>query len=626
MRLTVYLSHRVDFRLVLALPVVLYLAVALFWQSHHYYVITGDEPHYLLITDSLVRDHDLLVENNYLIDTPVQRACLVRLSAPEHLKAHVYNQFSVHNIGLPIMLSVPYAMGGVVGAKIFMALLAGLWGLLLYKVLNQIILSRAWSVLTALMLALGLPFSAGSNQIYPDLVGGMVILFVAWKIFARLQETNQSSFSWITDLWIGFLIAFLPWLHVRFGVPAILFLTAYGYVAARESYRWSTRRFRWQYLVPAAIVICSFLLLTGYQRIAFGNMFGPYGRTDVDFRLKEIGMIFLGLHWDQSQGMFIQQPMLLLGLAGIPLLIKENWRGAILLGALYVSLLLPSAMHTGLYGGISFFGRFWWVVVSLWLFPLAYAVRSLVKRNVLLLSLCLGSLVLQGWLASKWLFHDSLMSNRNIPIWAARSFFDDTGLLQWLPTFRDFDSYLKHPANYIVVLAGSLLIISGWLWHRGTNRLLAKVWCGFLVLGVATLLLVSPSTGSWKLEAIELPSQVGSLEGTSRVATEKDGPGTLIFGPYTMLTAGLYHLTLEYETSNAAGRAANHFDIVYGIDTKVVSDLELPPSDANQGTFTHEFPVAAPQSLNPPFQFRVTYAGHGNLKVKRLTITPMSFQ
>ena len=625
--LTNHPSRRAYFRLVLALPVILYLAVALFWQSHHFYRLTGDEPHYLLIADSLLRDHDLRVLNNYSIDTPVQRATGTKLDAPGHVEAHTDNQFSRHSPGLAFILVIPYWIAGVIGTKIFMALLAGLWPLLLYRVLFQVTGSERWSVLVALVLAIGLPFSAADNQIYPDLLAGMIILCVTLKIFVRLKDQRRHSFSFLSDLWTGLLIALLPWLHFRFILPAVLLLVVYTYNAIRTPRESPAGSSRFQDRAPAVIVICSIVLMHVYSQIAFGSLFGYYHPDYFSFGARETGMIFSGLHWDQTQGMFIQQPLFLLGLVGIALLIKANRQIAILLGILYASVLLTNASHPAWYGGYSFVGRFWWAVFALWVFPLAYVVKLLLAKNRIVLSaLCGASIALQGWYAGKWLFLDDFLLNRNVPTWVGRSFFDHTGLLPWMPTFRDFDSYLKHPANYIFVLLGFLLIISGWLWHRGTNRLLAGVWGGFLVVGIATMLLVSPSTGSWKLDAIELPSQVGTLEGTSRVATEKDGPGALIFGPYTMLMAGRYQAKLEYESSGAAGPGVAHFDIVYGLDTKVVSDVELPHSDANQGTFRQEFTVAAGQSLNPPFQFRVMYAGRGNLKVKRLTITPVSFQ
>jgi hypothetical protein len=620
------LSQRVRFPLVLvlvlALPVLLYFVIALFWQSRGLYPITGDEPHYLLITDSLVRDHDLRVDDNYFIDTPVQQAVPLRLS--EQI-GFVHKHFSVHNIGLPIILTIPYSLGGVVGAKIFLALLAGLWPLLLYKVLVQVTQSPSWSVIIACILSIGLPFSAAANQIYPDLPSGMIILWVTGKIFASLSDKGQRRASLATNLWIVLLIAFLPWLHLRLGAPAIVLLLAHIYGAFTRSRHGPVRSFQYRNLIPVSVFIGSMITLGIYNTIAFSNIFGPYERNSLSFEFEKVSMIFLGLHWDQSQGMFLQQPLLLLGLVGIAPLIKENRLGAALLGVLYVSIILPNSMHTNWYGGFSFVGRFWWAAIAVWIFPLAFAIRFLlVRKRLLLLLFCMGTLGLQAWFAAKWLFVGSFLLNRPGPIWASRSFFDSSAiLLLSLPTFKDFNSYARHPANYVFVLLGLLLVITGWLWRGRSNRQLGKILAAFLVVGIGIVMLVPPATGSWTLEAVELPSRLGTVEGTSRVATEKDGAGTLSFGPYTMLLAGRYELKLEYESSGTSDPPGK-LDVVYGPEAKVVADVDLPPSDTNNGTFKYEFPVREWQSLSPPFQFRVKYAGHGNLKEKSLTITPIS--
>jgi hypothetical protein len=613
------LSQRASLRLILVLPVLVYLAIAIFWQSRGFYRITGDEPHYLVITDSLVRDHDVQVENNYLIDSPVRQASVSDLSGG----THVYNRFSRHNIGLPLLLTIPYSIAGITGAKVFMALLAGLWPLLLFKVLVQLTLSRAWSLITALVIAIGLPFSAASNQIYPDLLAGMIILYVTWRVFDGLRN-DRSSFSLLTSLSIGLLIAFLPWLHVRFAPPAMLLLAAYSYVAMRSSGIAASPPLRRRYVIPAGLVLSSLILLGLYNRAAFGNIFGPFSEDYFSFRANQIGMIFFGLHWDQSQGMFIQQPMLLLGLIGIPALIREHRQGTILVGLLYCSVLLPAAMHPAWYGGFSFLGRFWWTVVGLWIFPAGLVIQTMIKKRPLALSLFfLGVIALQGWLAAKWLLQDGFLLNRHVPVWAARSFFYDTGLLEYLPTFRDFDAYLKHPANYVAVLAGILLIVSGLLWRR-RKHLVAGLWSVFLITGAAGLSLIPPSTGSLKLKGIDLPSRIGALKGFDRVATEGDGPGWLTFGPYTMLTTGRYEVALEYESSGVNAGFAR-FDISCDQGNNIIKEAELPPSDArNRGVFTFELLVSREQSFNSLFEFRIRYLGHGEMKMKNLTITPIS--
>lgn len=635
------LLEKIPIRPLLVLPLALYLGVTLYWQCKGIYKLVGDEAHYLLIAESLIRDGDVQVKNNYSSDTPVQRAAPVKLSDPVHSGPHLFNEYSRHNPGLPLLLAIPYFIAGIAGAKIFMVLLAGFWPLLIYRTLFRITESKHWSALVACTVGLGLPFLAAANQIFPDLLGGMIIFYLAEKIFRIADTKVDASASRVGDLWIGILIAFLPWLHLRLVAPAFLLLLGYIYVLTDRSRRQHGRPILRQWLVPAIVLGGSLILMAVYNLIAFSNPLGPYGSHSWHFHLRDNAMIFLGLHWDQTQGMFMQQPLLLLSLIGIVPFVKANWRAAALIGMLYLSILVPNSLHPAWYGGFSIVGRFWWAAVGLLIFPMAYTVRFLLKRRKLvLLLLCAVSIILQGWLAYKWLFRELFLVRRVWPIWAMRSFYEDTGALLLLPTFDSFVLYVRHPSNYVSVFFGLLLIFTGWLWQRGRIRLSGKIWALSLAFGIAIVAFVPPAIPSWRLAASHMGSQIGTLarsnrifteedgagplETTSRLATEQDGVGTLAFGPYSIMLSGDYEVTVEYEYEHSTDTPAAHFDIVYGPQLTLVADVELPRSEMNNGVFRHRFTVRESQSLEPLFQFRIHYPGHGKLRLDWLTITPIS--
>jgi hypothetical protein len=183
-----------------------------------------------------------------------------------------------------------------------------------------------------------------------------------------------------------------------------MLLLGYVYAVLTARSRQVRRPLRHWWLTPLATFALSLALLCSYNYVAFENVLGPYDRTALSFGIREVGMIFLGLHSDQSQGMFMQQPFLLLGLIGIVPLVKESWRVALLLGALYFSVLLPNAMHPNWYGGFSFAGRYWWPVVFLWTFPASYAIRLLLRHSrAVVLLLCASSVLLQALLVRTWL-------------------------------------------------------------------------------------------------------------------------------------------------------------------------------------------------------------------------------
>src|SRR5262249_12974747 len=86
--------------------------------------------------------------------------------------------------------------------------------------------------------------------------------------------------------------------------------------------------------------------------------------------------IFLGLHLDQSQGMFVQQPLLLAGVAAFPLFIARRRGLALLWILLYLSLILPNALELTRYGGDGPDGRFAWSAAWLWAVPIGYVVEA----------------------------------------------------------------------------------------------------------------------------------------------------------------------------------------------------------------------------------------------------------
>ncbi len=130
----------------------------------------------------------------------------------------------------------------------------------------------------------------------------------------------------------------MPWLHLRLTAPALVLLGGYAYARVATD-----KRHPFLPIVPVGL---SLALLSLYYQVAFeGNPVGPYTSGAISLDVKKVGMIFLGLHLDRMHGMFMQQPLLLLGLVGIVPLVRAAPRFAILLGTLYLSIIVPNAAH-----------------------------------------------------------------------------------------------------------------------------------------------------------------------------------------------------------------------------------------------------------------------------------------
>lgn len=104
-----------------------------------------------------------------------------------------------------------------------------------------------------------------------------------------------------------------------------------------------------------------FLLLTIYHITFFGKLLGPH-QDALDFDLYRVAMVFLGLHWDRVQGIFLQNPFFLLALVGVIPLFRADWRVGLCWLLLYLSLVSRIVIVTGLFppakGGGSLSQRF----------------------------------------------------------------------------------------------------------------------------------------------------------------------------------------------------------------------------------------------------------------------------
>src|SRR5262249_21041269 len=107
----------------LTLPVVLFV-VCWTMTTHGKYSASGDEPHYLMVTQSLWADGDLDLTNNYRNDDG-RLFGAAGLAVGEHaMTSRVGGLFPSHDLGVPIVLTPIYAAAQVAAAAPSDALLA----------------------------------------------------------------------------------------------------------------------------------------------------------------------------------------------------------------------------------------------------------------------------------------------------------------------------------------------------------------------------------------------------------------------------------------------------------------------------------------------------------------------
>ncbi len=184
--------------------------------------LSGDEPHYLLMTHSLIHDRDLDLTNNYLnkdYETFYHRGVL----EPQGLE-HVIDgkRYSHHPLGPSLVVLPGFWLAGRLGAALTMALLTALALFLTLRVLEM---SGAKCLLLQAVGVIGLfssPFLLFDGLIFPEVPTACL---TALTLYLFLQKRWQ---------WLGLALGAFLWMHNRNALLVMPFLVLIGYEILRQ--------------------------------------------------------------------------------------------------------------------------------------------------------------------------------------------------------------------------------------------------------------------------------------------------------------------------------------------------------------------------------------------------------
>jgi hypothetical protein len=270
----------------------------------------GDEPHYLMIAQSLLADGDLKIENNHLGSE--YRSFYSGELRPHYLtRGQDREIYSIHAPGLPAVLLPVYAVAGYPGAVALLCLLAALAALAIFDLAEG--LAGRWPAWVAwAAVCLTVPFVPHSWLLFPEIPGALLVAWAALWLWRPVDE------RWRTWFWRGVAIGFLPWLHTKF----IVFLAVFslGFLLRL----WRRPRVAVWFFTPIAVAVaawlCSFYLIYGVF-----NPEAPYGD---DARLsvlaRNIPRGLLGLLFDQKFGLLFYSPIYLFALVGGWMMLRRS--------------------------------------------------------------------------------------------------------------------------------------------------------------------------------------------------------------------------------------------------------------------------------------------------------------
>lgn len=309
----------------------------------------GDEPHYLVITQSLLTDGDARIENNHARGEyyPYFSGEL----RPDYLQRGQDGQiYSVHAPGLSVLLAPAFAAGGYPASVVALMVLAA-WGVaLLWITVWHLTASASAAWVAAAGWALSAPAYFHAFAIYPD-GAGAVGTIVGLCLLVRLDRGPAVGAGWLVTT--GAVLAALPWLHTRFAlISGVMGLALAARLLARVD------RLRAVGLLMA-IPTLSAAAWFGYFWMVWGtpSPAAPYGHY-TQSAWSNLAPGLPGLLVDQQFGLLANAPLYALAIVGMVPLARRHPRLALEITVLLVPYLLAVASYRMWWAGLSAPARF----------------------------------------------------------------------------------------------------------------------------------------------------------------------------------------------------------------------------------------------------------------------------
>jgi hypothetical protein len=334
----------------------------------------GDEPHYLIITQSLLKDGDLQIANNHAQGDYLEY--FHGQLREDFLRRGTNGQiYSIHAPGLSALIAPAYALHGYHGVVVFLSIVAALGGALMWRAAYQLTDSVGAAWFSWATWALTVPFFFQAFSVFPDGIGASVVLFAALPLLDEGLGTGGAageSAAPPAGLFLtGVALALLPWLHTRFAIiaaslGACIVLRLVGHSKGRR-----------QLPTFLAVPTLSALAWFSFFRMIYGT-FSPAAPYN-GYTQSSASNILTGLPallFDQQFGVLPYAPVYGICLVAMITLARRRPRLALELSLTVLCYVMSSSAYHMWWGGSSAPARFAVPVLPLVVLPVAWLWRA----------------------------------------------------------------------------------------------------------------------------------------------------------------------------------------------------------------------------------------------------------
>jgi hypothetical protein len=538
-------------------------AVLEFRNMHHF---DGDEPHYVLMAESLCRDGDADLRNNY------EAQNYLAFFPRQDFKPHAYDYRgngelrSVHSVGLPILLILPHCIfGHPYWARIEMALLAALASWSIFVTIRDWTKDPRLAYATWAFITFTMPMWVFAPQVYPDVVAVLAVA-VALQLFLSRHLTLGKV------LGLGLIVSLLPWLHARFTVLSLLIVTTTGVRLIRARIGWKA------YVCLSLPPAISGLLWMWNSYVWYGGIlpnagYGPWSQYARLFWWDRVYNSLANLALGREFGLVTYAPVYLLALVGLVMMVVHRQRVIVapltwLLG--YVLAVVLSQSVYQIDQGYSFPARMLLPATPLLALPLAYSIWRARWLRIVGLALFLVSMAM----SVQSLVHPyQAIANQN-------------GVSE-LPLLKSVQRI--YPALQYILQETEVDLTR-------TDRLTGRL--AYDQMTDSPVVLADPLT---------------------------DEPGLIILGPYLAFQTGQYIATVALSSRDANPTAVvAHIDIVADEGNRVLADRQAYAHEFLDGSQPRAFSLPFFTKDTWPIRVRIYYAAQSRLSVHSIHIAPQT--
>ena len=318
-------------------------------KTHRTYAGGGDQPHYLLIAESLWSDGDLEMRNQY----PAPETYLPHFDPPGHCVVTARGRlFPFHDIGLPVfmipLLAVIHHVVPLVPAKALVALrmdplnftvalfsfqsmaIAALLALELLLYFRSYGFDDRWAFGLSALAVLTPPLLTHAYLFFTEIYSAAILLG-AVLIYRAREPSPAHVFLYALAVFA------LSWLHIK-NELLVLALGAMWFSRFASRQRWFSAAF------PMAVFALALAIRLAINWHYFGKVTFTGGWNDPSLSLQQIPRSLVGMLFDRETGLLFCDPLIFflpLGLWASRQSARQWWACEGLLVMFYLAAVLP---------------------------------------------------------------------------------------------------------------------------------------------------------------------------------------------------------------------------------------------------------------------------------------------